>query len=604
MSLQAKRSPASARPAPDAAELEALRVLLSLGTPVLDVGEVLTTGAQVPPSQEPTATPERGGTLVATTDSSVEGRPSSATRSRTQPAHRFTMRDRLRIGLAATRWEIVGVLCAQALLSARLLGSNTAFGDEALYIYAGRLEIAHWLHGAAIPAFPTYFSGAPVIYPPIAAAVNAVGGLEAARAFSLVCILGATIFLWAITSRLFGRRAAFFAAGSWAVLGPTLHLASFATYDAFALLLVTAATWCVLHVGDEYDPASWMLAGGTVLALANAALYSSALYDPIVIALALFGAFPKPGISRGLARAGMVLTQVALVGLMLLKVGGREYLVGLRITTLSRALGDNSATAVLHSSWTWIGALVVMAFAALALSLIDRINGGLKIMLLVLAVAVVLAPLEQARMHTLVSLNKHVAYGSWFAAVAAGYFAERVTGWSERVTGWSRSRWQRGVTSAVLVGAVAILALIGVRQSAQMTAWPGAAKLVAYVRSRTSGHERFLAETDSVLEYYLPGTSWRQWSSTASITLPNGRVQNEKGAVGPYIQELKHHYFTLVILSFASTPGIDHEITKALERNSAYVLIAKIPFSSIKRGYYRVWEYRRPRQVRGEHSNG
>lgn len=591
MSLSAKRSSAQTRTAPDAAELESMRVLLSLGTPVLDGDEVLHTPSDDPPAQDPTTTLARGGTIVATPESSIEATPESPVRSRAQAAHRFSVRDRLRSGLGTTRWEIVLVLCAQALLSARLLGSNTAFGDEALYIYAGRLEIAHWLHGVAIPAFPTYFSGAPVIYPPIAAAVNAVGGLEAARAFSLLCMLGATTLLWAITSRLFGRRAAFFAAGSWAALGPTLHLASFATYDAFALLLLTAATWCVLHVGDEYDPASWMLAGGTALALANAAVYSSALYDPIVIALALLGAFPKPGMRRGLARAGMVLAQLALVGLALLKVGGREYLIGLRITTLSRALGDNSAAAVLHSSWTWIGALAVMAFAALAFGLVDRLNGGLKVMLLVLAVAVLLAPLEQARMHTLVSLNKHVAYGAWFAAVAAGYLAGRVTG-------WPRSRLQRGVASAVLVGAVAILALTGVRQSAQMTEWPGAAKLVAYIRPRTSGHEHFLAETDSVLEYYLPGTSWRQWSSTASITLPNGRVQNERGAVSPYIQELKHHYFSLVILSFASTPGIDNEITKALEHNKAYLLIAKIPFSSVKKGYYRVWEYRRPGQVR------
>ena len=40
--------------------------------------------------------------------------------------------------------------------------------------------------------------------------------------------------------------------------------------------------------------------------------------------------------------------------------------------------------------------------------------------LLLLASAGVLVPLEQARIHTLTSLNKHVDLGAWFAAVAAG----------------------------------------------------------------------------------------------------------------------------------------------------------------------------------------
>ncbi len=32
--------------------------------------------------------------------------------------------------------------------------SNTAFPDEALYLWAGHLEWSHWLYGTAIPAFP------------------------------------------------------------------------------------------------------------------------------------------------------------------------------------------------------------------------------------------------------------------------------------------------------------------------------------------------------------------------------------------------------------------------------------------------------------------
>jgi hypothetical protein len=42
-------------------------------------------------------------------------------------------------------------------------------------------------------------------------------------------------------------------------------------------------------------------------------------------------------------------------------------------------------------------------------------------LLVVLAAAGMLGPLEQARLQTLDSLNKHVSLGAWFAAIAPGY---------------------------------------------------------------------------------------------------------------------------------------------------------------------------------------
>ena len=108
------------------------------------------------------------------------------------------------------------MLAVQAVLSLRLVWSTTAFQDEALYLRAGHLEWAHWLHQAPVPAFPAYFSGAPVLYPPLAAAADSLGGLAAARLLSLCLMLGVTGLLWATTARLYGRRAALLAAGRFA----------------------------------------------------------------------------------------------------------------------------------------------------------------------------------------------------------------------------------------------------------------------------------------------------------------------------------------------------------------------------------------------------
>ena len=102
-------------------------------------------------------------------------------------------------------WQLLAVLAIQAALSASMVRASTAFGDEALYLSAGHLEWSHWLHGTQIPLYQTWFSGAPVIYPPIGAIADSLGGLTAARLLSLVFMLGATTLLYFTTARLTGR---------------------------------------------------------------------------------------------------------------------------------------------------------------------------------------------------------------------------------------------------------------------------------------------------------------------------------------------------------------------------------------------------------------
>ena len=87
----------------------------------------------------------------------------------------------------------------------------------------------------------------PVIYPPIGALADSIGGLTGARILSLVFMLGATTLLWGTAQQLYGRRAAFFAAALFAVSGPTLHLGAFATYDAMSVFLIALAAWCVVR---------------------------------------------------------------------------------------------------------------------------------------------------------------------------------------------------------------------------------------------------------------------------------------------------------------------------------------------------------------------
>ena len=162
------------------------------------------------------------------------------------------------------------MLIVQAALSLRLIWSNTAFQDEALYLRAGHLEWAEWLHQAPIPDFPSYFSGAPVLYPPLGALADSIAGLAAARVLSLCFMLGVTSLLWAAAARLYGRRAALLATALFATLAGTQFLGAFATFDAMALFLLALAAWlgvrsadCQFWTTHGSSPYHWCDPGGS-----------------------------------------------------------------------------------------------------------------------------------------------------------------------------------------------------------------------------------------------------------------------------------------------------------------------------------------------------
>src|SRR5260370_25499155 len=110
--------------------------------------------------------------------------------------------------LTAHGWPLAIILAIQAALSLRLVWTATAFQDEALYLAVGHLEFAHLQHHVPIPDFATYLSGAPVVYPPLGAIADSLGGLAAATLLSLVFMLVATALLHGVTATLLSSRTA------------------------------------------------------------------------------------------------------------------------------------------------------------------------------------------------------------------------------------------------------------------------------------------------------------------------------------------------------------------------------------------------------------
>ena len=133
-----------------------------------------------------------------------------------------------------------------------------------------------------------------------------------------------------------------------------------------------------------------------------------------------------------------------------------------------------------------------------------RAEGRGKLLPAVLTVAAVLAPAGQARLHTTVGLQKHVVFGAWFAAIAAGYAMARLS----RVDpgyGWA----------AVMALPIAASTLFGsLGQAAGLYGvWPNAADAVRVLGSAVRSHPgNYLAEDYDVEAYYL-----RTRSSLAAV---------------------------------------------------------------------------------------
>ena len=491
--------------------------------------------------------------------------------------------------LAAGPWPLLGILVIQASLSLRLVWSNTAYQDEALYLWAGHLEWSHWLHGATVPDFASYFSGAPVIYPPLGAVASSIGGLAAARILSLAGMLAATVLLYAVTRHMFGRGAAIAGAVAFAAIGPTQFLGALATFDALAVMLLALASWFAVRSGPEGVRSSpgggkwageqWLVCCAVALALADAAKYTSLLWNPVVIALAVFGpagTWPRSA-GRGIRLAGYT---AALIIPVLFLVGGPSYVTGIMATTLARPGSTVPMLRVLGASAEWVGAIAFLAVVGAAVVTRRRRGRRLTTLAWVLAASVFLAPLGQARIHTNFSLFKHVGFGAWFACIVAGYGLAAIA----RAIQARQAEYARvaGLVLAVLLGISGAVLSAG-----QFGAWPDSAQMIrglAPVIERT-GCPCLIAEND-VVHYYLARQT-TQDAFTNVFVMKYRDDGRELSGTPAYRAAIRDHYFRLVEMDPSEMPALYAPVVGALSA-SHYRLVVSAP-SNVPGEPFGIW---------------
>ena len=487
-----------------------------------------------------------------------------------------------------SRAVLLAIVIMQAVLSLRL--RNTAFEDEAQYLYAGRLEIAHLFHGAPLPInFASYFSGSPVLYPVLGAAANNVGGLAAARAVSLLEMLSTTALLYAISRRLFNERVAICAALLFSVTASVTFLGDFATFDASCLFLLAVASWIMVRTAVSRWPL--FLLAAPVAALAVATKYAGLLFVPTIAVLPALTAWPY---HRRRAFAYPVIFVVAVAGLLYgaVRWGGHSYIQALQQTTTSRAQGNTPLTTILWESVKWgglqfgVAVIGTIAYAwrartdpdediSPAGSRLRRILVGL-----VLTGSALLAPAYQAHLHTDVSFHKHIGFGLFFAAPMAGVGLARIVGDHFR-------RPQLGIA----VWGLAIL--VGMTQSAILFGgWGNSTGLSKVLARQLKPGARYLVEVPEVPTYYLqgrPGAQATQFYSTFVIFYVDPQGQTLTGDAG-FEVAIKNGFFQVIAYEGTITPAVDNILASELKKSSLYRLAAVVPDNTAYHtGSYYVW---------------
>ncbi|MBD0674938.1 ArnT family glycosyltransferase [Streptomyces sp. CBMA156] len=489
--------------------------------------------------------------------------------------------------LRADWLSLLAVLLVQAALSYHLILSNTAFIDEGTYIYAGYQEVAHLRHGTPVSTYETFFSGSPLIYPVVVAVADFLGGLNGARLLSLAFMLSATVAVHLATRRLYGSLAAFCAAAAFASLGPTQFLGGLATYDAMALAVLAWAGYFAVRLttGGGYPS---LVASGLLLALAGATKYAALLWVPVVAGIAVL-AGPRGSLrAREAWRRGLLLllTFVVAVGAVAL-AAGEKYVNGFNHTTLQRAPGHDSYSYVASEAARWVGPLLVVALAGVLVQLVRaRRRGGAAWpefwLATLLLLAGLMAPVNQIRIHTWLSLQKHVDFGAWFSCIVVGLVLARTVLWLK-----GRLHLVAGVAAATLV--VGPLAWVGAAQGREMNGeWSNSTEFVAALEPYiVKGEDRYLVENYNVPAYYLrKQTNWQQWHDLVAVFRRDpdtGQMQNGVPAIQAGIQA---HEWKVVVLDFTQTAAIDKAIQPTLKA-AGYRVVTVV--TSGKHGRYTIY---------------
>jgi putative flippase GtrA/glycosyltransferase involved in cell wall biosynthesis len=477
---------------------------------------------------------------------------------------------------------LTAILALQAGYSLILIHSNAAFGDEADFLWTGRLELAHWLHGVAIPK-QTDLSQAAQVWPVIGALASDVGGLLAARLLALAFMLTTTVLIYRITGRLFSRTPALMAAALWALSEPSLRLA-FATGDGMACMLIVLGAWLILQAADRPRWRGEIIAvTAAVIALGNITAFSFVVYDIFLIPFAFLAWRYLIGTRLATWCSGWLLGGVGVgtAGLMTLLQQWQNALDA----TANRAVGlGSSVVEIAKNAWSFEGIIFALGAAGALIAIATRDQR--RWLLTACALAGWINPAFQARLGTTWSMDKHMAAGVVFLAIPAGYAFTCVT--LPRMRAWATA-----VIAATALSAPAILGMWYAHNT--YLSWPNVGQLIRVVQTAQAGSSAPLLVDSSgnfsryLFDYYLMrGDDWQQIQATGgtSLSLTGNRYAvivahfDAAALSDPGLPEDALHYGQAPLATKILALAGNDRLVEAITSSRAYRIYAVIPYET------------------------
>ncbi len=494
-------------------------------------------------------------------------------------------RKQVKASVIPSFWPLILILAMQAIISVATL-HNTAFQDEGLYLYAGRQIFRYWMGGPVpLDHYAFYFSGYPDVYPVIGGVLDMIGGLELARWFSLFCMMGVTAIVYYSTRKFFQRPAAIFASATYASLGPVLFLSRLATFDALCIFLIALATCIAYQVSISRHP--WLaLMMGPLIVLSILAKYAALLFTLPILGILVFCSLAFQGWWRMLLRLAMAIVTLVISLVVAYHFMDKSAFHAIAGSTTNRAVSNQTPHLVLFMHVLQVVG-IVYAVALLGLVLVFFRHQHFRLIALLLFASSCLAPAYHIYKQEFVSLDKHLAFGLFFAMPLVGYALAWLSGYMQRTFSNSNGRhWLAGLS------VVLIVFTMGTQQSqAGYASWANTSGLSYELHTQMrDGSGRYLVEDIEVARYDARDiTELWQWNGLYYFYYVNAAHQHLLGDAA-LTQAINDRYFALVELSFIYQPAEARFIAQQMAVSRNYDLIARIPFqNSFGTGHFYLW---------------
>ncbi len=499
--------------------------------------------------------------------------------------------DQVRPSISRSRtsiWMLSVILVIQTFASLTL--QNTAFQDEALYLFVGHEYVEQITQGRPVTEqYGLYLSGLPYMYPPIVGLLDAAFGLEGARAFSMFSMLIATTCVFFVSRHLFDDSSALFAALVFALQAGVLLIGRLATYDALSLVAAGLALVCALYA-NAHRNFVMALVCGLLLLLSITSKYAGLMFVPTILGVLWWRILHSRGFV--LASSSVILAAVVLVvGIAAILMNDQQLLQGITQTTTDREiLLIQSRIELLLTVIRNVGGIGLLALGGLIFS---KRSWATTPILLALIGTFLIPPAYHILKMESVSLYKHLAFGAFFVAPLAGYALSRLvqstTKRSLRIQNFGQRWWLTLLLCMLILSD-------GIRQAQLFyREWPNSADVTSVLRSLVRpGSGRYLIEESEVPRYYLKDVAegW-QWNQLYWFYYTDNDGQLLQG-VPAYVAAIDDVYFDVILLRYSNFQMADAIDDKLVSGNSGYELVAQIPYSTRfgDGSYYFVWRRR------------